>query len=82
MYDVKRADTSLRQPVNRALHNLNAHRLQHSVWGSDLLEELLELTFEMVLNGGTAMVLEKRSLPIRPTEPIQRPWSRSGRTRT
>ena len=60
VYDLPLDKSSLRVKVNRALHKINAKKLQHSIWQSDDVEALKEIVDMVKRGGGQANVLEKK----------------------
>lgn len=48
--------------VLRALYSLDAKKLQHSVWKSDDLNELINIAVLIKKSGGSATILEERLL--------------------
>lgn len=60
IYDLPAGKKSMLVKVNRALHRLEAQKLQHSVWQSERLEDLGDIARMIKRAGGRATVLEKK----------------------
>ncbi|TAL46693.1 hypothetical protein EPN87_04640 [archaeon] len=60
IYDMPRDKKTLHVQVNRKLHAMKAEKLQHSIWQSELLENLKEIANFIRAAGGEASVLEKK----------------------
>jgi CRISPR-associated endonuclease Cas2 len=60
IYDMPREKKVLHVQVNRKLHAIRAERLQHSIWESEVLENLKEIAAFIRAAGGEASVLEKK----------------------
>jgi len=60
IYDMPREKKVLQVQVNRALKNLRAERIQHSVWESDNLKGLKTIASRIKQEGGKAFILKKQ----------------------
>ena len=60
IYDIPRERRSLTVKVNRKLHAIKAEKLQHSIWESQMLEELKDIATMIRSYGGQALVLKKK----------------------
>lgn len=60
IYDVPREPTRVETKVWRDLSKLGAKRLQHSVWKSYKLKDLIEIATFIKKSGGQATILEEK----------------------
>ena len=60
IYDLPRNHKALQMRVLRALHNFETKRLQHSVWKSIDLSELIRIATFIKKSGGNATILEEK----------------------
>ena len=60
IYDMPSGNKVVHVQVNRKLHAIKAERLQHSIWESEMLENLKEIATFITSHGGNANILEKK----------------------
>ena len=58
IFDIPKAQGSVKVKVWRDLIKINAEKIQHSVWKSDKFETLVEIASFIEKNGGSASILE------------------------
>lgn len=59
VFDIGRDNPSLRVKVNRLLNKIKAKMLQDSVWQSDNLDELRQISQLIKVNGGKVLLFDK-----------------------
>lgn len=59
IFDIPKKSQTLKRNVNRKLHSINAEKIQHSVWKSDNLSNLVKIASEIKNNGGNVKVLKE-----------------------
>jgi len=62
IYDIPREKKSLLVKINRMLHNINAEKIQHSVWQSDDMDQLKIIANIIRQEGGEARILEEKEI--------------------
>ena len=60
IYDIPREQKVLQVQINRKLHRINAHKIQHSTWESEDLDGLKTIARTIKASGGVANILEKK----------------------
>ena len=60
MFDIPREMNTLEKRINRELHKMGAEMMQHSVWKSEDISELMKIALEIKRSGGSARILEER----------------------
>lgn len=59
IFDIKRENTNLRKVVNRKLRDIGAEKIQHSVWKSESLKELLKIASMIKQKGSQVTILKE-----------------------
>jgi len=59
IFDISRKDGTLKRKINRKLHRIKAEKIQHSVWKSESLTDLVKVASEIKNNGGNVRVLKE-----------------------
>lgn len=59
-YDIPRELANIKLIVNRDLHKISAKKVQHSLWKSEKLKELIDIAAFIKKSGGHAMILEEK----------------------
>ncbi len=60
MFDIPRERHDVELKANRDLHKMNAKMIQHSVWKSDNLKNLIDIATFIKKNDGQASILEEK----------------------
>ena len=60
IFDIPRESNTLKLRIWRSLRGINAKKIQHSVWESGNLKEMMSIANEIKRNGGTARILEEK----------------------
>ncbi|MDI6806313.1 MAG: hypothetical protein QMD14_00665 [Candidatus Aenigmarchaeota archaeon] len=60
LFDIPRNMGYLQVKINRLLHSINAQLIQHSVWESEDLNVLKQVSNLIKEGGGKAIILEKK----------------------
>lgn len=60
LFDIPRENNTLEKRINRELHNIKARMIQHSVWKSDNINDLIRIANEIKKFGGKAIILEEK----------------------
>jgi CRISPR/Cas system-associated endoribonuclease Cas2 len=60
IFDIPRENPILAVKVNRKLKEINAEKIQNSVWRSENLEELTKIALLIRNSGGKAQILEEK----------------------
>jgi CRISPR/Cas system-associated endoribonuclease Cas2 len=60
IFDIPRENPILAVKVNRKLKEINAEKIQNSVWRSENLEELTKIALWIRNSGGKAQILEEK----------------------
>lgn len=60
IYDVPRESVSVETKVWRDLQKIKAKKVQHSVWKSDKLQDLIDIATFIKKSGGEATILEEK----------------------
>ena len=59
-YDIPRELTRIRKKVHRHLITIDAKKLQHSIWKSEKLRDLIDIATFIKKSGGSATILEEK----------------------
>jgi len=59
LFDIPRGSSNLQRKVNRKLHKANAEKIQHSVWKSKNLSDLMKIAQTIKQEGGRATILKE-----------------------
>ncbi|MCM8782001.1 MAG: hypothetical protein NC828_03000 [Candidatus Omnitrophica bacterium] len=62
IYDIPRDRKALLVKINRALHAINAEKIQHSVWQSSDIDQLKIIAGLIKQEGGVARILEEKEI--------------------
>jgi hypothetical protein len=60
IFDIPKEMRTLELKVNRFLHSINARMLQHSVWKSTDLNQLMDVAMLIKSHKGKASILEEK----------------------
>lgn len=60
IFDIPREMNTIEKRINRELHGISAEMMQHSVWRSNDISELMKIATEIKKSGGRALILEER----------------------
>ncbi len=60
VFDIPRDEPVVKLKVNRNLHKIKAVKVQHSVWSSNELKELIDIATFIKNSGGSARILEEK----------------------
>jgi len=60
IFDIPKKENTVKVRVWRDLIKINAKKIQHSVWKSDDLKNLIEIANFIKKSGGHAMILEEK----------------------
>jgi CRISPR-associated endonuclease Cas2 len=59
IFDIPRKSQTLKRQVNRKLHQIKAKMLQHSVWKSRNLADLVKIASKIKKEGGEVTILKE-----------------------
>ncbi len=60
LFDIPREEHKVEVKAWRDLHRMGARMIQHSVWKSDKLQNLIDVAIFIKKSGGMARILEER----------------------
>jgi len=59
-FDIPRDHHKILLKVHRELHKISAKKVQHSLWKSENLKELIDIASFIKKSGGHAIILEEK----------------------
>lgn len=59
-YDIPRELANIKLIVNRDLHKMSAKKVQHSLWKSANVKDLIDIATFIKKSGGHAIILEEK----------------------
>lgn len=60
LFDIPREERRIELKIWRELKRLDAKMIQHSVWKSDKLQDLIDIATFIKKSGGSATILEEK----------------------